>query len=345
MLNDVSCGAGGMTASAAGELAVSVVVPVYNSEGSLQTLVERIRAVLQRAVGRFEVLLIDDCSHDRSWEIIESLAAEHAFVRGFRMMRNYGQHNALLCGIREARYGLIATLDDDLQNPPEELPRLLVALGHDYDVVYGVPEREAHGLLRDIASQMTKIALQKAMGAEMARNVSAFRVFRTGLRGAFDGYRGPHVSIDVLLTWGTRRFTMIRVAHQPRAVGKSNYTMGKLIAHATNMVTGYTTIPLRLASVIGLVFTFLGFLALSYVVGRYLIQGSPVPGFPFLASMVAVFSGAQLFALGIIGEYLARIHLRTMDQPSYAIRSTTVERLAADLSVADGGGSHPASRV
>ena len=319
----------------AGEPAISVIVPVYNSEGSLRTLVERIGAALQRKVGRFEVLLIDDGSHDLSWKVVKSLAAEYAFVRGFRMMRNYGQHNALLCGIREARYGLIATLDDDLQNPPEELPRLLATLGDDYDVVYGVPERERHGLLRDLASQMTKVALQKAMGAEMARNVSAFRVFRTELRGAFEGYRGPYVSIDVLLTWGTRRFAMIRVAHEPRTVGRSNYTVGKLIAHAMNMVTGYTTIPLRLATVIGLVFTFFGFIALSYVVGRYLIQGSPVPGFPFLASMVAVFSGAQLFALGIIGEYLARIHLRTMDQPSYAIRTTTSEHLAADANAAD----------
>jgi len=189
-------------------------------------------------------------------------------------------------------------------------------------VVYGAPQQEQHGFFRDMASRVTKIALQGAMGAETARHVSAFRVFRTQVRDAFDNYRGPYVSIDVLLTWGTSRFAAIQVRHEPRLVGASNYTFRKLMTHALNMMTGFSTLPLQLASWIGFGFTFFGLIVLAYVIGRYLIQGGSVPGFPFLASIVAVFSGAQLFALGIIGEYLARMHFRMMDRPPYVIRST-----------------------
>jgi undecaprenyl-phosphate 4-deoxy-4-formamido-L-arabinose transferase len=193
-------------------------------------------------------------------------------------------------------------------------------LAKGYDVVYGTPAQERHGLWRDLASQVTKIALQSAMGAETARKVSAFRVFRTHLRDAFANYRGPFVSIDVLLTWGSTRFSSVTVQHDPRRVGVSNYTFRKLLTHALNMMTGFSTVPLQLASLIGFLFTLFGIAVLIYVLGRYIIQGGSVPGFPFLASVIAIFSGAQLFALGIIGEYLARMHFRMMDRPAYVVR-------------------------
>jgi glycosyltransferase involved in cell wall biosynthesis len=232
----------------------------------------------------------------------------------------YGQHNALLCGIRAARFDTIVTMDDDLQHPPEDLPKLLAKIEEGFDVVYGTPEEEQHGLLRDVASMITKIALQSAMGAETARVVSAWRAFRAQLRDAFADYHGPFVSIDVLLTWGTTRFSSVRVRHNPRTVGNSNYNFRKLVRHAMNMMTGFSVLPLQLASIIGFFFTLFGIGVLVYVVGRYFISGASVAGFPFLASIIAIFSGAQLFALGIIGEYLARMHFRTMDKPTYTIR-------------------------
>lgn len=299
---------------------ISVVVPVYNSEGSLRALVERLEPVLRAQASRFELVLVNDGSRDGSWAVVEVLAARHDWVRGIDMMRNYGQHNALLCGLRAARHELVATMDDDLQHPPEELPKLLERLDADCDVVYGTPTHEQHGLLRDLASQITKLALQKSMGAETARKVSAFRVLRTRLRDAFTDYRNPHVSLDVLLTWSTTRFAAIAVRHDPRTIGASNYTVGKLLTHAMNMVTGFSTAPLRLASWTGFAFTLLGLGILLYVVITKLVHGSPVEGFTFLASMIAIFSGAQLFALGIFGEYLARVHFRTMDRPTYAVR-------------------------
>jgi undecaprenyl-phosphate 4-deoxy-4-formamido-L-arabinose transferase len=302
---------------------VSIVVPVYNSESSLPLLYERLNAVMTGQRRGFELILVDDGSRDESWAVICRLAAQHTNVRGFHMLRNYGQHNALLCGIRAAGHRFIATMDDDLQNPPEELPRLLEELEKGYDVVYGTPQKQTHGLFRDAASTLTKVILQRAMGAGVARNLSAFRVFRTELRSAFADYRGSYVSIDVLLTWGARRYSAIPVRNDPRVFGESNYTFYKLVSHAINITTGFSTLPLKLASVAGFACTVFGLAILAWVTVGYLLHGSSVPGFAFLASMTAIFSGAQLFTLGIFGEYLARIHVRSMDKPSYTIGEST----------------------
>lgn len=309
----------GRTATRHGGL--SVVAPVYNSEAILPTLVSRLEPVLRDAATSFELILVNDGSHDNSWRVVCDLASRHNWIRGVNLMRNYGQHNALLCGVRLAGYETLVTIDDDLQHPPEEIPKLLERLKQDFDVVYGTPVRERHGLWRDIASKVTKLALQSAMGAETARSVSAFRAMRTNLRDAFQDYRGPFVSMDTLLTWGTTRFTAVPVKSAERYAGQSNYTVRKLIVHAFNMMTGFSTLPLQFASWIGFAFTAVGFIVLVYVVARYLVEGGSVPGFPFLASIVALFSGAQLFALGIIGEYLARMHFRVIDKPTYVVRS------------------------
>lgn len=304
-------------------IGISIVVPVYRSESTLVVLHERLVAAIEAIDQIFEIILVDDCSADGSWAEIERLTLIDDRVLGIRLSRNYGQHNAILCGIRAAQYSTLVTIDDDLQNPPEEIPNLLAKLSQGFDVVYGTPEREQHGVLRDFASRITKLVLQNAMGAETARKVSAFRVFRTDIRRAFEGYKSPFVSIDVLLTWGTTRFSSVTVCHQPRIAGKSNYTVGKLITHAFNMVTGFSTLPLQLASLIGFVFALFGVIVLAYVLLKYWITGGSVPGFSFLAAIIAIFSGAQLCALGIFGEYLARIHFRTMDRPPYSVRTTT----------------------
>jgi len=300
---------------------ISVVVPAYNSEGSLEPLVERLLPVLRAQADEFEIVFVNDASRDGTCARIEALTRAHAQVVGINLMRNYGQHAALLCGIRHARYEITVTIDDDLQHPPEEIPKLLARLAEGYDVVYGTPRAEPHGLLRGLASKITKLALQSAMGARTARRVSAFRTFRTALRAAFANYQSSFVSIDVLLTWGTTRFAWIRVRHDPRSIGQSNYTFRKLLTHALNMMTGFSALPLQIASLMGFVLTLFGLAVLAYVVGRFLLQGGSVPGFPFLASIIAIFSGAQLFCLGIIGEYLARMHFRMMERPAYVIRS------------------------
>lgn len=305
-------------------LEISAIVPVYRSAPILPELYIRLTEALSTIADRYEIILVEDCGGDESWAEIERLAAKDERVRGIRMSRNYGQHNALLCGIRAARYEVIVTLDDDLQNPPEEIGKLVARLGDDVDVVYGTPDQEEHGFLRDQGSRITKLALQSAMSAETARNVSSFRAFKTRIREAFAAYRGPFVSIDVLLTWGSTRFAHVRVRHEPRQAGASSYTFRMLVTHALNMMTGFSTLPLQIASLIGFLFTLFGFGILVIVLATYLINGgSSVPGFAFLASIIAIFSGAQLFALGVIGEYLARMHFRSMDRPTYLVREVT----------------------
>jgi glycosyltransferase involved in cell wall biosynthesis len=296
----------------------STVVPVYKTAETLSLLVDRLGNVLPGISESYEVILVDDSSMDNSWALIEQLAEKYPWVVGIQLMRNYGQHNALLCGIRQARYDVIVTLDDDLQNPPEEIPFLLAELDKGFDVVYGVPQKEQHGLWRDLASRVTKLVLQTTMGVRMAREVSAFRAFRTELRKGFEQYTAPLVMIDVLLSWGTSRFSAVTVRHEPRANGGSNYTFRKLVTHALNMVTGFSTLPLRFASLLGFLFTLFGAGVLVYVVGRYFLQGS-IPGFPFLASIITIFSGVQLLTLGIFGEYMARLYDRVMGRPTYVI--------------------------
>jgi undecaprenyl-phosphate 4-deoxy-4-formamido-L-arabinose transferase len=299
---------------------LSVVVPVYNSAGALPDLVKRLEPVLRASAREFELVLVNDGSRDNSWQTMLELRQQHSWIHAIDLMRNSGQHNALLCAIRSAKHDLIVTIDDDLQHPPEEIPKLLAALDPLTDVVYGAPEREAHGLMRDLASQVTKVVLQGVLGADTARMVGPFRLFRAHVRNAFAEYRGTFVNIDVLLTWGSTRFKAIRVRHDARLSGTSNYNFNALLTHTLNMLTGFSTLPLRLSSLLGFGLTVLGAFLLIYVLGRYLLQGVAVPGFAFLASIIIIFSGTQLFTLGVMGEYLARMHFRLLDRATYVIR-------------------------
>jgi undecaprenyl-phosphate 4-deoxy-4-formamido-L-arabinose transferase len=235
------------------------------------------------------------------------------------MMRNYGQHNATLCGVRAACYEVIVTMDQDLQHPPEEIPLLLAKLAEGYDVVYGSPRKLPQALWRNVMTASIKWVLAKVVGLSSVYNVSAFRAFRTHLREAFAKFQSPSLILDVLLSWGTTRFTSVQVniAHAER----TNYTFIMLIRAAMLILIGYSTLPLRFASWLGFVMTLFGLSIFMYVLVIYFTVGS-LPGFPFLASIIALFSGAQLFALGIFGEYLARMFDRSMDRPPYVIQES-----------------------
>jgi glycosyltransferase involved in cell wall biosynthesis len=299
--------------------AISVVVPVFNGVGTLDELVSRIDTVLEGT--EHEFVLVNDGSTDGTWQRIVELSRSNPRVRGLDLMRNYGQHNALLAGIRAANHPITVTLDHDLQNPPEEIPKLLAELEAGADVVYGAAEEPAFGLWRNLATRLTKFALRGVIGNRVASQVSAYRAFRTDLRGTFEEFRGPDVSIDVLLSWGTRSFAAVPVRHEPAPGGRTTYTFTRLATHALNVLTGFSTRPLRIASLVGVAFTLFGAAILVLVLVRYLTDSKGgVPGFPFLASIIAIFSGVQLLTLGVIGEYLARMHVRIMSRPAYAVR-------------------------
>jgi undecaprenyl-phosphate 4-deoxy-4-formamido-L-arabinose transferase len=301
---------------------ISVVVPVYNGSDTLPMLVDEVGKVLPGVADEFELVLVNDGSPDESWQVISALAQSHPWVRGIDLMRNYGQHNATLCGVREARYEIIVIMDDDLQNPPCEIPKLLEKLEEGYDVVYGLSRRRQQAWWKTLASVIVKRAIAFVMGLRTVRDIGAFKAFRADLRRAFADFGSPDVLVDVLLSWGTTRFAAVTVEEAPRAVGKSNYNLFKLIKVSLLVLTSYTTIPLRFASIVGFLFTLFGIGVLVYVLTVYFTLGS-IPGFPFLASTFIIFSGVQLFALGIIGEYLARVFERTGGKHTYVIGRTT----------------------
>ena len=296
----------------------SVVVPVYNSAKSLPELIKRLNAALNQIAEKYELILVNDFSQDNSWEIITKLVKDYPWIVGINLRRNYGQHNALLCGIRAAKYDYTITMDDDLQHPPEEIYKLLDGLDNGMEVIYGIPNKLPHSNWRNFFSKYAKLFLARVIGIARVRNISSFRAFHTNLRDAFANFNSPDVIIDALLSWGAMRFGTVIVNESPRVEGKSNYNFFKLVKLGMLILTGFSTAPLRFASFLGFSFTILGVVILIYVLIRYISEGS-IPGFPFLASAITIFSGTQLFALGIFGEYLGHIFERSSTRPPYII--------------------------
>jgi glycosyltransferase involved in cell wall biosynthesis len=308
---------GGETLRSSFSHGVSVVVPVFRSGPTLSELVDRVGLAL--ADTPHEVVLVDDGSPESTWEVVRSLATERDHVRALRLGRNFGQHNALVAGVRSAGYDVTVTIDDDLQNPPEEIPALLAALQAGLDVVYGSPFTASQDRWRRLAGRLSRWAMAGALGAENASRMTSFRAFRTDLRRAFDGEVGPSVSLDALLSWGTSSFGSVEVRHDARQEGSSNYSFRRLLRFAIDTATGYSALPLQMATTVGFATAVFGLGLLAWVLGRLVVEGGSAPGFPFLASAIAIFSGVQLMTLGIMGEYLARMHFRLMRKPTYVV--------------------------
>lgn len=298
---------------------LSIVVPVYKGRTFVEPLAAAISKTLPSIAQNYELILVNDGSPDNSWELIQQAAAQYRNIKGINLMRNYGQHNATLCGLRAACYEVTVTMDQDLQHLPEDIPLLLAKLEEGYDVVYGTPKKLPQGLIRNLLTAAIKRILASAMDVPSVKNISAFRAFRTRLREASANFQSPTLIIDVLLSWGTTRFVSVPVNIAPAE--QSNYGFSSLVRVALLILTGYSTRPLRLASWIGFIMTLFGLLVFGYVLYVYFSLGS-LPGFPFLASIIALFSGAQLFSLGIFGEYLARMFDRSMDRPTYVVHET-----------------------
>ena len=309
------------TTSSGVHVAVSVVIPVFGDGAALDELVAGLEAALTQAGKDFEILLVNDGSPAPAWERIRALASRSPRVRGIDLVRNFGQHNALLAGVRASKGAIVVTMDDDLQHPPAEVPLLVEAVEKGADLVYGTPREDRHTAWRTTTSVVGKRLLATVFGASMAEQISAFRAFRGSLRGLFEHFRSPYVSLDVLLSWGAVRVESVPVRHDPRRSGPSQYTLAKLVRHWLNMVFGFTTWPLRVASVTGVAFLLFGGGVLALVLWRYVLYGGSVPGFPFLACIITIFAGVQLFSLGVIGEYMARLYMRGLDRPPYVVRT------------------------
>ncbi len=294
---------------------VSVVVPVYRGAPSIPELAERLGAVLPTVAQDYELVLVNDGSPDNSWQVIEQLAQKFPFVRGVDLMRNYGQHNALLAGVYSAKYEVIVTMDDDLQHPPEEIPKLLSALKDNIDLVYGREKKVRRGFVRRTGSRAIKWALAKLTGGGSHQDVGSFRAFRSLLRDAFPPEPGQFVILDSMLASGTTKLTSIEVQHAARKYGQSNYDIAALIRVAFRLITSYSVTPLRVSVVLGLFSVLLGLA--SGIAALFVPVNWPVLA---IVAAVALFSGVQLCAIGVLGEYVGRLVERSWDRVPYAIR-------------------------
>ncbi len=307
-------------------LELSVVVPVYRSAATLGLLLERLTSVLGAQGLRYEIVLVDDGSPDNSWERLETLYQQYGDVMlPIRLMRNYGQHNALMCGLRHSRGRYVVTMDDDLQNPPEEIPKLIERIEQTQaDLVYGVPANRQHAQWRNVGSLMVKRFYQKVFRSSV--NPTQFRIMERRLVEGVLFYDLNFTYLDGLLAWCTQNIAEAEVDHAPRQHGRSGYSLSKLIGLALNLYTNFSLIPLQVVSLMGLLASATGFAAALYFLAQRLLSNIAVPGYASTIVAVLILGGLQLLALGIMGEYLGRLHLNVNRKPQYLIRTMHVSR-------------------
>lgn len=310
-----------MSAGGAWGPGVSIVVPVYRSEGTLRPLFERLQKTLEQTPGGWEIVFVDDASPDGSWRVLEQLQRDNAQqVVALRLARNFGQHNALMCGFREARGAIVVTMDDDLQNPPEEVPKLLAALGDpDLDVVYGLYRAKKHRPWRNGGSWMINVFYRRVFRSQIT--VSSFRAIRLATVQNILTYDLNFTFVDGLLAWNTQRIQGVNVDHHPRPGGRSGYTLARLATLAFNLFTNFSLLPLQFVSAMGLALAGAGFVVGLWYLIAFFRHQIAVPGYASTITAILVLGGAQLVALGIIGEYLGRLHLNVNRKPQYAVRS------------------------
>jgi undecaprenyl-phosphate 4-deoxy-4-formamido-L-arabinose transferase len=297
---------------------VSVVVPVYRSISTLELLHSRLEKALTGVVD-FELVFVDDNSPDKSWSILERLSQQHSNVKAIQLMRNFGQHNALMCGFRHASGDVIVTIDDDLQQAPESIPTLLKCLEDTQaDLVYGVYEKKMHADGRNLGSWLVNRFYRTVF--RNAISVTSFRALRRELCTAILSYDLNFTYIDGLLAWNTQRIEMVTVPHHKRSTGSSGYTMSKLFTLAMNMFTNFSLIPLQCVTVLGFCAATAGLLLGAFYLCQAMVSNIVVPGYASTIVAVLALGGLQLLSLGIIGEYLGRLHLNVNRKPQYTVR-------------------------
>ena len=303
------------------DIEVSVVIPVYRSAGSLVSLTQRLVRVLDDTGRKYEIIFVEDGGPDDSWHVLCDLHAKYQdSLVTIQLMRNFGQHNALMCGFRHARGRYIVTMDDDLQNPPEEIPKLIQGIEEGgFDLVYGTYETKRHSLWRNAGSCFIRWLYRFAF--KSAVDITSFRIMRRELVGAILQYDLNYSVVDGLLAWNTQRVGAVTVDHDPRQHGRSGYSMRKLLVHAISVVTNFSLLPLQIASVIGFVAAIAGFTIGAYYVVQHFLSNITVPGYASTITAILVLGGLQLLSIGVIGEYLGRLHLNVNRKPQYTVRS------------------------
>jgi len=293
---------------------------VYNSAPSVHRLLQRVSGVLDRVGASYEIILIDDGSEDGSWDQMRAAQREYGdSLVAVQLMRNYGQHNALMCGLGLARGEVVVTMDDDLQNPPEEIPKMLDRLrSESLDLVYGCAEERSHALWRNLGALLVSRFYRTVFKNPVTP--TTFRAIRRQLVRSVLFYDLNFTYLDGLLAWCTNRIGIVRVEHHARVLGRSGYSLRKLLLLALNLYTNFSLLPLQLVSLLGLLTAASGFGVGLYYLVQYLAANIAVPGYASTIVAILLLGGVQLLALGVIGEYLGRLHLNVNRKPQYVIR-------------------------
>ena len=302
------------------ETLYSVVIPVYNSASIVATTVARIREFFLSQSLRFQIILVNDGSRDSSWSVIADLAKEYSEVTAINLLKNYGQHHANLCGFREAKGDYVITMDDDLQNPPEEIAKLIHAVKEGHDVVIGRFESKRHSFVRRIGSQFVGWLNRKVFEVRDNLTLTNFRIVRRDVvdRICRDKSFAPYIP-GLILKYSSQRCNVL-VRHLLRAEGKSNYTWRKILRLVATILFNHSSIPLRYGAAFGFVVAGTSFLLSLYFLLEAMIKGTNAPGWASLVVLLSFFNGVLILLLSVIGEYLIRILREIGTQSSYEIK-------------------------
>jgi undecaprenyl-phosphate 4-deoxy-4-formamido-L-arabinose transferase len=299
---------------------LSIVVPVYGSEATLRALTDRLVTVLDAEPVEYEIVFVNDDRPDGAWTVLQELHAERPdCVSVVRLTRNFGQHNALMCGFARTRGRFVLTMDDDLQHPPEEVPKLLRAISEDQlDVVYGQYREKKHAAWRNLGSGVLNLVYRRVF--HQNNQFTAFRIMRREIATSILGYDLNFAFIDGLIAWSTTRIGAVSVRHEPRQDGRSGYSLTKLALLALNMLTNFSLLPLQFASFLGIVAASGGLVVGLYYLALALTDRVLVPGYASTITAILFLGGVQLVSLGIIGEYVGRMHLNVNRKPQDLVR-------------------------
>ena len=297
----------------------SVIIPVYNSEGTLAELCDRVVQLFAERGEPVEILMVNDGSADASWQKISELCVRYpGQVVGINLSRNFGQHKALLCGLRNSHGQYAITIDDDLQYHPEDILMLITAQqAEQSDVVYGVFERKRHSLLRNMGSQLVAWMFRKY--AHMPQRGSSFKLITRHVIDEIRDYSHPYVFLDEVLGWYSRKTAHTTVRHEDRQNGNSGYSTMRLIRYTVQIMLSYTTLPLQLITWLGLFSFFVCLSIIMYFVYMKYTYGAEL-GFTALIVSIFMSTGLILFCIGIIGEYLSRLFIIQTDKPIFIVK-------------------------
>jgi glycosyltransferase involved in cell wall biosynthesis len=306
----------------------SVIVPVYNSDHTLYELYTRIKNVFENTVKEpFELILVDDGSKDDSFKKMEELRAMDKRVKIVQMARNFGQHPALLCGFSFVKGDFVITMDDDLQHPPEEIPKLINVMNErdDVDVIIAKYEGRHHSLIRRLGTRLSVYATSKMLHKDKDLEITSFRLIRRFIVDAILGMNVRLPQIGNLLVCTSNRIINVPVQHDARKYGKSGYSFRHLVDELVHDILSHSAFPLIIIRNLGIISFIISIILGLYYLIKYFTLGTPVEGFTTLVLLITAFSGLILLGIGVIGQYLMNILDETRKMPNYTIRKKDIE--------------------